>query len=231
MRPTLTRVDLGRIEYASALARQDALVEQRAAGLTGDLLLLLEHDPVFTMGRRGKQEHVLALQDERGLPIPLHHVTRGGDVTYHGPGQLVGYPIVDLGALAGEEPRRPGAVRGDVVDYLRRLEQALIDACAAFGVEAGRNAPFTGIWSNGEKLASIGVAVRKDVTHHGFALNVTTDLTYFDRIVPCGLRWARMTSLERILGDAPPMEAVRDAVATALAAALGRTLARGSENP
>lgn len=205
----ITRRDLGRVSYAEAHALQERLVGERAADAIGDTLLLLEHDHVFTLGRRGKPEHLLEPMDG-GRPIPLFEVARGGDITYHGPGQLVGYPILRLGDHGG-----------DVVRYLRLLEEALIRATATFGVEATRNPPFTGIWSAGEKLASIGVSVRRDVTWHGFALNVSTDLSYFDRIVPCGLPWARMTSLERLTGGPVALAAVADAVAEAFADVFG----------
>ncbi|GMV42334.1 MAG: octanoyltransferase [Myxococcales bacterium] len=212
----IRRVDLGRLDYGQATQLQEGLVDRRAAGEVGDLLLLLEHDHVFTLGRRGQRENLLDPLDEHGEPIPVFEVARGGDITYHGPGQLVGYPIVKLGDHGG-----------DVVRYLRALEEALIVAVGRFGVSAERNPPYTGIWSGGEKIASIGISVRRDVTWHGFALNVSTDLSYFDRIVPCGLRWARMTSLERLLGRGLWIGEVRDAVAEGIAAALGVAVERG----
>lgn len=214
----ITRVDLGRVDYADATGLQERLVDRRAAGDTGDLLLLLEHEHVFTLGRRGDRENLLDPVDADGQPIPTYDVARGGDITYHGPGQLVGYPILKLGDHGG-----------DVVRYLRLLEDALIAAVGHLGVTAERNPPFTGIWSGGEKLASIGVSVRRDVTWHGFALNVSTDLSYFDRIVPCGLAWARMTSLERLLGRGVWLQDARDAVADALGATLGVEMTRGGE--
>ena len=198
----VNRVDvhrLGLVPYARALEMQRALARERIAGrLSHDLLLLLEHPPVVTLGRGSHAEHVL-----RPDGIDVVEVERGGDVTYHGPGQLVGYPIFDLRAY-----------RQDLHWYLRTLEQALIEALALLGIAAGRNPGYTGVWTGGRKIASIGVHVKQWVTWHGFALNVTTDLGAFDRIVPCGIPGVEMTSVrkERGAGSGRLREAARTAV-------------------
>jgi len=176
---------LGLVPYAQGLALQRRLARARIEGrLDRDALLLLEHPPVVTLGRGSRAEHVL-----RAEGIDVVEVERGGDVTYHGPGQLVGYPILDLRHH-----------RQDLHWYLRTLEQALIEGLALLGVPAERNPGYTGVWTSGRKIASIGVHVKQWVTWHGFALNVTTDLGAFDRIVPCGIPGVEMTSVERERG-------------------------------
>jgi lipoate-protein ligase B len=176
--------------------------------------LLVEHPPVVTLGRSSKDGHLLASREllaSRG--IELFDVERGGDVTFHGPGQLVGYPIIDL--------KRH---RQDLHWYLRTLEAALIDALAEFGITAERNVGFTGVWTQGRKIASIGVHARNWVTWHGFALNVTTDLSYFDVMVPCGIEAVTMTSIAReLVGNTPEMSRVESAAIAALAAAFTLT--------
>src|SRR5688572_10840934 len=185
--------DLGVMPYGDALALQRAVARARIAGEIGeDLLLLVEHPPVVTLGRSSKARHLLAsptLLAARG--VELFEVERGGDVTFHGPGQLVGYPIIDL--------KRH---KQDLHWYLRQGEEALIRAVAPFGIVGERGAGYTGVWTQGRKLASIGVHARDWVTWHGFALNVTTDLAYFDLIVPCGIAAVEMTSVAREL-DTP----------------------------
>jgi lipoyl(octanoyl) transferase len=179
---------LGRTPYGEALALQRTLVAQRRAGETADQLLLLEHDHVITLGTSAHPEHVLLDADERRLlGIELFDTGRGGDVTYHGPGQLVGYPILDL---------KPD--RCDLHRYVRDLEEVLIRTAADFGVVAARVPGLTGVWVGDRKLAAIGVRVSSGwITSHGFALNVATDLAFFDAIVPCGIRDRAVTSLER----------------------------------
>jgi len=173
------------VPYAEALDWQRELAEDRIAGrLPHDVLLLLEHPPVVTLGRNSQPRHVL-----QPAGIDVFEVERGGDVTFHGPGQLVGYPILDLRAY-----------KQDLHWYLRTLEQALIEALDVLGILAERNPGFTGVWTRGKKIASIGIHVKQWVTWHGFALNVTTDLTHFDRIVPCGIQGVEMTSVEREAG-------------------------------
>ena len=179
-------VHAGLVPYGEALEWQRRLAEDRIAGrLPHDLLLLLEHPPVLTLGRNSHAANLL-----RPEGVEVFEVERGGDVTFHGPGQLVGYPIIDL--------RRH---RQDLHWYLRTLEQALIDGLGDLGVPAERNSGWTGVWTRGRKIASIGIHVKQWVTWHGFALNVTTDLSWFDRIVPCGIPGVVMTSVERETGD------------------------------
>jgi lipoyl(octanoyl) transferase len=194
----LELADLGRRPYGPVLELQRALCRQRQSGeRTTDLLLLVEHDPVVTLGR-GTRASSLPLTPaqlaERGLPVV--EVERGGDVTYHGPGQLVGYPVLDL-----TEHRQ------DLHWYLRQLEAALIAALDALGVAAERQAGLTGVWTSGRKIASIGIHVKQWVTFHGFALNVSTDLAAFDLMVPCGIQDVTMTSVaaERRRADAPAL--------------------------
>jgi lipoyl(octanoyl) transferase len=176
----------GVVPYAEALAWQRSIAEARINGrLRQDLLLLLEHPPVVTLGRNSRPSHVL-----RPDGLDIFEIERGGDVTFHGPGQLVGYPILDL---TGHKP--------DLHWYLRTLEEALVIALAELGISAGRNPPFTGVWTRNRKIASIGIHVKQWVTWHGFALNVTTDLAQFERIVPCGIAGVEMTSVEREKGE------------------------------
>jgi len=178
--------------YAEALALQRSLVEERKAGTVPDLLLFVEHPHVLTLGVRGDggRSHVLATADALAARrIDIHETGRGGDVTYHGPGQVVGYPIIDL---------KPD--RCDVHRYVRDLEEVLIRAVAEYGIDAGRIEGLTGVWVGQEKLAAIGVRISRWVTSHGFALNVTTDLEYFELIVPCGIADRGVTSLARLLG-------------------------------
>ena len=197
---------LGLRPYREVLELQRELARTRISGeLEQDLLLLVEHPPVVTLGRSSKEAHLVVPRGAlaaRG--VELYEVERGGDVTFHGPGQLVGYPIVDL--------RRH---KQDLHWYLRQVEETLIRGVARFGVGAGRRAPYTGVWVDGRKLASIGVRARDWVTWHGFALNVTTDLSYFDMIVPCGIHAVTMTSLERELGGgrAPGLPEVASVIA------------------
>lgn len=207
----LNLLQLGRVSYSDGLNLQRRLVEARHEGRIGNTLVLLEHPPVLTLGRNSTRRNILA-SDEflayRGVEI--HEINRGGDVTYHGPGQLVGYPIFDLRSFTP----RPGAV-----EYVRRIEEALIRACGDFGVQTTRVAGRTGVWipAGGslleKKIAAIGVHIARGITSHGFALNVSTDLRDFDLIVPCGISDRAVTSLELEADPAPSMEAVRNAVA------------------
>ncbi len=212
--PELWVVDLGLVEYDEALAFQRAVAAARIDGrVAEDVLILCEHPAVVTMGRSAKASNLLLPESAlaaRG--IALREVERGGDVTLHAPGQLVGYPIIDL--------KRH---KQDLHWYLRTLEQVLIDALGTFGIEAGRRDGLTGVWVADRKIASIGVHARSWVTWHGFALNVTTDLRLFDIMVPCGIGGVVMTSVERegATGD------VRGTVAAALGAALGLGVVMG----
>ena len=195
---------LGLLPYGEALALQRALVEQRRSGEIGDLLLLVEHPHVLTLGVRGDggRSHILASPEvlaARGVEI--HEAGRGGDITYHGPGQIVGYPIVDL---------RPD--RCDVHRYVRDLEDVLIRTAADFGIDGRRVQGLTGVWVGREKLAAIGVRLSRWITSHGFAFNVTTDLAYFSLIVPCGIVDRGVTSLQKLLGRPVPRSAVEDRI-------------------
>jgi len=185
MMPTLLFKDLGQLEYLTALSLQQRLLEEKQSGTTMDMLLVVEHPHVFTSGRAGMEKNML----DRG-DVPFHLTTRGGDITYHGPGQLVAYPLLDLRST----------LRRDVHIYLRNLERVLIQTVNLFGITAKMVPPWTGVWIENRKIASIGIAVRRGITYHGLALNVCPDLSYFNRIIPCGLPWAVITSMERELG-------------------------------
>jgi lipoyl(octanoyl) transferase len=207
-------LDLGAVHYARAWELQKALAARRAEGAVPDLLLLLEHPHVFTLGRRGQDADILLSPEELArLGVTVHHTDRGGLVTYHGPGQLVGYPIVDLRAWGS------GPVR-----YVRTLEEALIRAAVQLGVLAERREGLTGVWAGERKLAAIGVRVSRGVTTHGFALNVSTDLSFFKHIVPCGMPEAEATSLERELGAPVAMARARDEVARAFGECFGMVM-------
>jgi lipoyl(octanoyl) transferase len=211
----LTEIDvrrLGLVDYEAGLALQQSLVEDRRAGRINDTLLLLEHPAVITLGvkARGQRANIVATDAELAAEhVIVHETGRGGDVTYHGPGQLVGYPIFDL-----------NPDRRDVHQYVRDLEEALIRAVAVLGVKAGRIEGLTGVWvgpaGRQEKLAAIGVRISRWITSHGFALNVGTNLDHFAWIVPCGITDRGVTSLERLVGRPMPMADVEDAVARAV---------------
>jgi len=213
----LNLIHLGRVDYAAGLDLQKKLVEARHAQRTGNTLLFLEHPPVLTLGRNSNRSNILASDDllaRRGVQI--HEINRGGDVTYHGPGQLVGYPIIDL---------RSFTPRLGAVEYVRLLEEALIRACGDFGIPAQRIAGRTGVWTipggsiPEKKIAAIGVHIARGITSHGFALNVTTDLRDFDLIVPCGISNRSVTSLDLVadtengIHPAPTIENAIHAVA------------------
>jgi lipoyl(octanoyl) transferase len=210
--PRLDVVDLGRLDYETAWARQLAEVDRRKGDESvDDVLLLVEHPHVITVGRsREAVRNVLAPGD-----VPVVEIERGGDATYHGPGQLVAYPIVRL--REGER---------DLHRFLRNLEEAMIRTVARWGLEAGREPGKTGVWLGpARKIASIGIACRRWITFHGLALNVTTDLSYFARINPCGFEASVMTSMARELGRDVDLAEVKAALTTELAAAFGRSLA------
>ncbi len=211
-------VQLGRVDYASATRLQQTLVELRKRGRITDTLLLLEHPPVITLGRNATRKNVIASDEQRQRAgVELFECDRGGDVTYHGPGQLVGYPIFDL----RDRPKRMGAV-----DYVRHLEETLIRTCADFGVAARRVKGLTGVWTfEGEaKIAAIGVHISRGVTSHGFALNVTTDLDHFKLIVPCGIADKPVTSLHQAIAELDPGRAAPalDDVATVVVRNFGK---------
>lgn len=204
---------LGRVAYQAGLDLQADLVARRQQGLIPDTLLLLEHDPVFTLGRNAKPENVLfstEILKARGFLV--FETGRGGDVTYHGPGQVVGYPILDL------------SHRKDVHRYVRDLEEIMIRTCADYDVAASRIAGLSGAWVGTEKIGAIGVRIARWVTSHGFAFNVTTDLAPFDLIVPCGIRTHGVTTLERALGRPVALEEVAERLATHVAGVFEREL-------
>ena len=215
--PLLQVLQLGTLDYATGLKLQETLVELRKQGRIADTLLLLEHTPVITLGRNANVKNIVDSPEslaERGVEV--FEIKRGGDVTFHGPGQLVGYPICDL---RGFTPK-VGAI-----EFVRRLEEVIIRACAEFGIDAQRMPGLTGVWTNPEhgdagKIAAIGVHISRGITSHGFALNVTTDLDYFKMIVPCGIADKPVTSMEqewggvenKTLGKKLEMEAVSHAI-------------------
>lgn len=219
-------VDLGLISYGPALELQRRLVAARKIDAVPDLLLLCEHPHVITLGRNGHRENLLASEHLlRQMNVEFHPSDRGGDITYHGPGQIVGYPVLNL-----------AAIRRDVGWYMRQLEETMIRATAEFGIEAGRRAGMTGVWAEGsgnstgghpaepEKVAAIGVHLSRWVTSHGFAYNVSTDLRYFDLIVPCGLRGKLATSLERLLHRTVRRDEVAPVIVKHFAAIFGRKM-------
>src|SRR5688572_12704816 len=212
MSPELDVRRLGSVSYADGLALQERLVRERRAGEIADTLLLLEHPHVITLGTGSHAENVLIGPEERERRgIELFPTGRGGDVTYHGPGQLVGYPILDL---------KPD--RCDLHKYVRDLEEALIQAAAALGVATERIQGLTGVWAGKNKLAAIGVRISRWITSHGFAFNVGTDLSHFDLIVPCGITDKGVTSLEGLLGRPVTMDEVENGVVTAFAGVFER---------
>jgi lipoyl(octanoyl) transferase len=211
-------VRLGRMDYDAALDLQARFVDERRRGLAGDRLLLVEHPPVVTLGARNRisASHIVASPEELAREgVTVHEAGRGGDVTYHGPGQLVGYPIIDL---------RPD--RCDVHAYVRDLEEALIIALAKFGIEGGRVEGKSGVWvgpeGREEKVAAIGVRISRWITSHGFALNVSTNLDHFRLIVPCGIFDRGVTSIERILGRTVAMADVEEAVIVGMGEVFGK---------
>jgi lipoyl(octanoyl) transferase len=215
-------VDLGRMDYAAALARQQQVSALRQQESIGDVLLLVEHPPVITLGRNALREHVVAgdeLLARKG--ISLFETNRGGDVTYHGPGQLVGYPILHLRSFTPPL---------GIVDYLRKLEEVLIRACADYGVLTQRAAGRAGVWTMPggmvveKKIAALGVHVARGVTTHGFALNVTTDLNDFELIVPCGIRDRGVTSIEAEVDTAPSLGQVASSVSRHFGRVFGRQM-------
>jgi lipoate-protein ligase B len=203
---------LGRLDYHDAWALQRQLVAQRGAGEIRDTLVLLEHPPVITLGRSGTPDHLLGSETElQDRGVEFVETDRGGDITFHGPGQIVGYAIVDLAARDRDLHR-----------YLRDLESVLILALAEFGIRAGRADGLTGVWVGDAKVAAIGIRVSRWITHHGFALNVDTDLSYFDLIVPCGISNRRVTSMQALLGGRVDRVAVEAALGRAFESVFGQ---------
>ena len=217
MRPGVERVievrRLGRIDYEAGLELQKELVEKRRVGAIPDQLLLLEHPPVITLGvkTRSDRTHVVAAPEAlTAAGVAVFETGRGGDVTYHGPGQLVGYPILDL---------KPD--RCDVHQYVRDLEEVMIRTAASFGITAGRVTGLTGAWVGGDKLAAIGVRIARWITSHGFAFNVNTSLEHFNFIVPCGIADRGVTSLQKLLGRPVEIDEVASAVEVAFREVFG----------
>lgn len=212
--PPLWVWELGTLAYADAWALQDLLLNHRATGkIAHDMVLMVEHPHTFTVGRRGGRDHIVEPTDPDGQPIPVFEVDRGGDITYHGPGQLVVYPILRL-ELFGN----------DVLRYLRSLENMVVSALSRLNVASATNPPFTGVWTNGRKIASIGVGVQRGVTKHGVALNYAVDLSFFRRIVPCGLQWAQMTRIEDETGQPTTRASVVNALCGAVSQELSRSI-------
>ncbi len=191
---SISVLDLGRRPYPEVWALQKELVEARSTGRAQDTLIIVEHEHVVTLGRKTSPENL-----KRVLAVPVFQVERGGDATYHGPGQLVGYPIMKMAVP-------------DVKNYVRKLEEVIIQTVEAFSIRAGRKENHSGVWVGGKKLASIGVAVTNWVTYHGFALNVNTDLSYFQLIRPCGLDPDMITSMEQLTGRTQDFRAVKGEV-------------------
>jgi lipoate-protein ligase B len=214
MSETCWRVDLGRRDYLETWELQRRLVAMRQKDAVPDVLLFVEHPPTYTLGRSGRREHLLVDSEQlAALEADFVETDRGGDITFHGPGQIVGYPILDL--------RRWAA---DVHAYLRALEEVVILALGRFGIEAGREHGYTGVWHPGGKLAAIGVRVSRWVTSHGFALNVDTDLDYFREIVPCGIVGRSVSSMASVLEVPVSQESVREELSSAFGSVFARTM-------
>lgn len=221
----ISLVQLGTVDYATGLRLQQQLVALRKEEKIGDVLLLLEHSPVVTLGRNAKAANVIASHEllaQRG--VELFECDRGGDVTFHGPGQIVGYPIFDLRSFAMPDGKRKTL---GAVEFVRRLEEVLIRTCAGFAIATKRVPGLTGVWTDipdaveakideakieEAKIAAIGIHISRFVTSHGFALNVNTDLSYFDLIVPCGITTKPVTSMEREIGKPLPLDAVAESI-------------------
>jgi lipoyl(octanoyl) transferase len=203
--------NIGRTRYTEAWELQTKLFNLRLDGLIDDVLLYTEHEHVYTIGKGGDANHLLASEEELKLGgIDLCRVDRGGDITYHGPGQVVGYPVLALDQYCA-----------DIHWYLRSLEEVIIVALGTFGIEAGREEGMTGVWVRGEKIAAIGVKVSRWVTMHGFALNVNTDLSKFDRIIPCGIFHKGVTSMQRLLSSTIDLTEVHTRLTDAFAQVIG----------
>ena len=213
-RNLISLLQLGTVDYATGLRLQQQLVELRKAGKIGDVLLLLEHSPVITLGRNAKAANVTAsleLLAQRGVEV--FECDRGGDVTFHGPGQIVGYPVFDLRGFAAPDGKRKTL---GAVEFVRRLEEVLIRTCADFAIPTKRSPGLTGVWTNQEateaKIAAIGIHVSRFVTSHGFALNVNTDLSFFNLIIPCGITSKPVASMQQELGHSLELTAVAESI-------------------
>jgi len=213
-RNLISLLQLGTVDYATGLRLQQQLVELRKAGKIGDVLLLLEHSPVITLGRNAKAANVTAsleLLAQRGVEV--FECDRGGDVTFHGPGQIVGYPVFDLRGFAAPDGKRKTL---GAVEFVRRLEEVLIRTCADFAIPTKRSPGLTGVWTNQEateaKIAAIGIHVSRFVTSHGFALNVNTELSFFNLIIPCGITSKPVASMQQELGHSLELTAVAESI-------------------
>jgi lipoyl(octanoyl) transferase len=205
--------NLGRTRYADTWELQRKLFELRLEGLVDDVLLFTEHEHVYTIGKGGDENHLLATQHELQTDrVEVFRIDRGGDITYHGPGQIVGYPILDLNGYFL-----------DIHRYLRALEEVIIRTLGQLGIQSGREEGMTGVWVSGEKIAAIGVKVSRWRTMHGFALNVNTDLMRFSRIIPCGIFHKGVTSIQRILGRIVALEEVEDTLVASFSSVFGCT--------
>jgi lipoyl(octanoyl) transferase len=203
--------NLGRTRYSETWELQRKLVELRTEDRIDDVLLFTEHEHVYTIGKGGDENHLLASEQELSTDgVEVFRIDRGGDITYHGPGQVVGYPILDLNGYFL-----------DIHRYLRSLEEVMIQSLGQFGIRAGREEGMTGVWAGGEKIAAIGVKVSRWRTMHGFALNVNTDLTRFGRIIPCGIFHKGVTSMEKMLGREIPLQEVEDSLTASFSRVFG----------
>ena len=212
---------LGTVEYQRARAMQDELVNQVHDGESPNILILLEHPHVYTRGRLSHDDHLLTPDNElAALGVPVHETDRGGQVTYHGPGQLVGYPIINLRQL-GTGP----------LQYVRTLEQVIIDTLCDFNIPAHTEPGLTGVWTAGGKIAAIGVKISRGIAFRGFALNVNTDLSYYRHIVPCGITDRSVTSMRKELGIDVDMAAVHQGLARAFGAAMDLAMVEGEAEP
>ena len=211
---------LGRVEYSDALQLQMRVCDAKKQGLADDVLLLLEHPPTITLGRNGKWGNLLASDAALAAKgVRKFEVDRGGDITFHGPGQLVGYPLMKL-----ERGER------DVHRFMRNLEDSLINVLAGYGIEAGRQGKLTGVWTKQGKIGAMGVHISRWITRHGFALNVNTELSYFDLIVPCGIAGKGVASMQSILGHALDLHEVAERYAREFAVAFDRTVLWASQD-
>lgn len=208
----------GAVSYSDALELQMRICNLKKLGFQDDVLLLLEHPPTITLGRNAHADNLLVSEERlKTLGVALWNVDRGGDITFHGPGQLVGYPLLSLG---------PG--ERDVHGYMRNLEESLIRLLAGYGIEGARNSGFTGVWTGRGKIAAMGVHLSRWITRHGFALNVSTDLSYYNLIVPCGIVGKGVTSVERLIGRAPELSEVAERYIFEFGSVFGRIMVQKS---
>ena len=210
--------DVGRMPYAEALEMQYRLVEQRRAGQVSDTLLLVEHPPVITMGRKADDDDIIVPREQLAAAgVEIHRITRGGEATYHGPGQIVGYTIIDLAAHQRK-----------VRLFVERMEEVFVRLLAqCYGIDAQRDDEHRGVWVGDRKITAIGIAITRAITMHGFAFNVAPDLSHFEWIVPCGIRDRGVTSLEQLLGRTPDIETVKQQVVASFCDVYGYTLSAG----